>query len=510
MDIGQLNQIFSMLRENEEILFETKNKPLGCGGSGVVYPIIYSNKEIKNEEQALKVIDIMQLSKTNTGKDNDWKDIKDEKLTLYKKELEVNKNITACRCEHLIRIYDTYVIDRPSQDICLCAIRMPYYETLEWLLDKESLDEKNLIRLGTHICEALSVLHHDAKNEYYRASQYRIGIMLHMDIKPSNIFYRWEGTDLIFMLGDFGTLIDKSAGEVIGGTRGFLAPELKYLLESQNDSEISENETPAESADIFSLGITLFYCLAENDKEIRTTEYWEARCNGYEVEKPCGCSKELWEVIEKATSKDPKNRYQTAKEMQTALQNVDNKKAEVAVRENDVLKLEKAIMGATIAIGIADRTWKWMKGKFGKKDRICIEGDNIVYEGEVKNGYPHGQGTYIYRYGKELRSFNGKWKWTEEKPKFLGTKVIYTGMVCNGRYKGFAKIVIPELGTYIGTVKDLDFEVGDFRWEDGSLYSGTWKKKSNGGYCQHGFGKYVDAQGKEIIGEWNEGNLIED
>ena len=506
MNVTQLNNIFSQLKENEEILLNPQKDPLGSGGSAVVYPITYSKNGMQPEEQVLKVIDILQLAQKSTEDENLRQAVKAEKLTLYKKELEVNKNITACRCEHLIRIYDTYVVDRPSKEVCLCAIRMPYYETLETLCQTGTLDEKTVIRLGSHICEALSVLHHDAKEEYYRASKYRIGIMLHMDIKPSNIFYRRQGENLIFILGDFGTLVDKAEGEVIGGTKGFLAPELTYLLDKQDESE---NATPAETSDIFALGMTLFYCMAGEEKELRAAEYWDAKCNGIAAAKPGNCSKELWEVIEKATDKDPAKRYQTAKEMQTALQNVDTKKAEVAIQENEMLTFEKIILVTTIAVGTAKKAWEWLKERNGKKERIC-DGDNVVYEGEVKNGCPHGKGTYVYRYGEELRMFTGKWKWTEEKIKFLGSKVTYIGMKCDGKYSGYAKIVIPKLGTYVGTVKNLDFECGTFQWEDGSRYTGTWKKNSKGGYCFQGSGTYADAQGNEMAGKWNDGEFLEE
>ncbi len=518
MNVTQLNNIFSQLRELEKIEFH-QGEPLGSGGSGQVYPITYVKNGVESENQVLKVIDIVQLAR-KSAENGDIKPVIREKLNLYKKELEVNKNITACRCEHLIRIYDTYVVDRPfmGEDVCLCAVRMPYYETLEALCQKGDLKENTVIRLGTHICEALSVLHHDAKEEYYRASKYYMGIMVHMDIKPSNIFYRQQGEDIIFMLGDFGTLVDKSKGDVVGGTRGFLAPELIWLLDDQMEQKQAENAiseeftdknvTPAESTDIFGLGMTLFYCLAGDDKETLTAEYWDAKCKGATVKKPENCSQQLWDVIEKATDKDPQKRYQTAKEMQSALQNIDMIKAEAAIRENEMLTFETIVMATTIIAGIAERTWKWLKERNGKKERIC-DGDDVVYEGEVKKGFPHGKGTYVYRYGEEMRMFTGSWRWTEEKIKFLGTKVVYNGMQCDGKYSGFAKIVIPTLGTYRGTVKNLDFETGTFQWEDGSQYTGTWKKMAKEQYCFHGKGIYIDAHGNETIGKWHEDVLVE-
>lgn len=511
MDIKQLYNIFFQIKENEEIMFDLEKKPLGTGGSATVYPITYTKKGMEPEEQVLKVIDIVQLAEKSVEDNNLRQAIKKEKWELYQRELEINKNITACRCEHLIRIYDTYKIGLPTKDICLCAIRMPYYETLEALCQKkDALDEKTVIRLGTHICEALSVLHYDAKEDYYRASNYRIGIMLHMDIKPSNIFYRQRGEDLIFMLGDFGTLVDKSKGEVVGGTIGFLAPELSWLLDEQSEQEISEDATPAETSDIFALGMTLFYCLAEPD----TKKYWDAKCNGTTVTKPGNCSDELWKVIEKATDKDPAKRYQTAEEMKTALQNVDTQKVEVVVRKNKKLTRDKIILGGTLAISVGMNIWKVIqeKNKIKEKNKINEQlhyGSNGTYEGEVKDNHPHGQGIYVYRYGEEQRILNGNWRWVEEKVVLSGVEILYTGMKCDEEYSGFAMITIPNQGIYEGNVNKLCFEEGTLKREDGSVYTGTWKKNEEGLYCPHGVGIYTDEQGNEMAGEWNEGKFIE-
>lgn len=353
-NVEQLNDYFGKKIEKKEI---TVKEPLENGGSATVYEIIYGE-----EKQALKVIDILdlagkELEKTGANEEDDRQSVKDHLLEQYENEIEVNKNITASRCEHLLRVRNVYISGRESKEVCFCALRMPYYETLETLHRKEPIDEKTVIRLGSHICEALSVLHHDPEDEYFRAPKYRMGVMLHMDIKPANIFYRQEGDDKIFMLGDFGTLVDKSAGEIIGGTVGYLAPELTAWLTQSSDSKESEMPAPTESADIFSLGMTLLYCLVEKrsivkEGEKTTTEkYWTAKCNGLLVKKPVNCSKQLWKVIEKATSKDPAMRYQTAKEMQSALQNVDAEKAEVAIRENKKLKIKNVINTGIIMVG---------------------------------------------------------------------------------------------------------------------------------------------------------------
>lgn len=513
----KLNNIFAQVRGNEEIIFNQEEE-LGSGGSSRVYPITYKkNGVISKEPQVMKVIDIVQLAQKSSNPQG-LEAVMRAKLKLYKKELEVNKKIAACRCEHLISIFDTYVVNRPIQEeqVCLCAIRMPYYETLESLCQEGVLDEKMVIRLGTHICEALSVLHHDAKAAYYRASQSYMGVMVHMDIKPSNIFYQKQGENLIFILGDYGTLVDKMDGKVIGGTRDYLAPELSHLIDGKSEQKASEKVTLAESMDIFSLGMTLFACLAGVDQEALIKSYKDAKYEGTTVTKLSNCSDELWKVIEKATDQNPEKRYQTAKEMQAALQNVDTIRAEIAVREvekanrqNKKLKREKA---AAIIVPIAVAVGKYLLNGAQEKNKVKAElsyGKNGTYSGEVKDNRPNGQGVYVYRYGEVQRIFEGKFSWVKEKVVFLGREVVYEGMKCDGEYCGFATIVIPQVGTFQGNVNKLILEEGTYEDINKNQYTGTWKKTEKGGFCYHGFGTYKDAQGNEITGEWNEGVLIE-
>lgn len=87
--------------------------------------------------------------------------------------------------------------------------------------------------------------------------------------------------------------------------------------------------------------------------------------------------------------------------MLSALQSVETKKTELALSANkaleahyDQLRFTSTVAGLVLALDLAEKAWKWAKGRSGKQDRICIENENIVYEGEFAYGKRHGTGSF--------------------------------------------------------------------------------------------------------------------
>ncbi|KAH7722054.1 Membrane-associated tyrosine- and threonine-specific cdc2-inhibitory kinase, partial [Aphelenchoides avenae] len=94
-----------------------------------------------------------------------------------------------------------------------------------------ALDEATVWNIFLDMVKALDHLH--AHN------------LLHLDVKPENIFMTHNG---VFKLGDFGLVVDLSkddASKAYDGDSRYLAPEVL-------------NDKPSKAADIFSLGITIF------------------------------------------------------------------------------------------------------------------------------------------------------------------------------------------------------------------------------------------------------------
>ena len=525
MERGKLNEIFSPFGIELE-------EEIGHGGSARVYRISCPDESL--EEQVLKVVDIGKLAEEFVEAGYPEALARNRLLALYDRELELNKGLTATRSEYLVRILQPYRIGSAEDAVCLCAIRMPCYGTLRSLRNAGPLEEKTVIALGSHICEALRVLHHDTKGEYYPDELSRIGIMLHTDIKPDNIFYRTQAETPTFMLGDFGTLVDKEKGHILSKTPGYFPPE-------------TGREALSETADIFSLGVSLYYCICSGDApDAAVEEFSKARYRGESVARPSGCSVQLWQVIERATSPAPESRYQTAAQMHEAL-------LDVAQRQKSQLQQANTVMAIVMAAGLVCNFVGKVLDKNTKVGRLEIEGSDVFYDGPLKNDLPCGKGVYSYRYGEETRTLSGNFKWvTGEKIKWGKDKVRYTGMKLGSYCSGWGILSFPDR-SFTGTIEQGKLQTGSMKWVSGEVYEGTWISRdgssvadgegvhtlpdgsrykggiSNGMYEGYGIMEYAngsvyegmwqadkpngtgcltDAGGKRLQALWENGNIV--
>lgn len=105
---------------------------------------------------------------------------------------------------------------------------------------------------------------------------------------------------------------------------------------------------------------------------------------------------------------------------------------------------------------------------------ICYD-SGTIYEGEVKNGKPHGKGKYTSTKG-----------W------------VYEGEFANGAITGHGVIKFASGGTYDGEFVDQKRNGhGIEKFPDGSIYDGEWKDDKRNGH-----GKYVLTDGMYYDGEW--------
>lgn len=111
---------------------------------------------------------------------------------------------------------------------------------------------------------------------------------------------------------------------------------------------------------------------------------------------------------------------------------------------------------------------EWVDGKNGD-----------VYEGQKKDGVPHGYGVQIQASSEIM--FEGQWK--EGRPNGWGIisdkyhRIIYAGEFLDGQFHG--------TGTYFN--------------KNGDIYDGDWKENS----C-HGKGTYTCARGSKYSGQWRD------
>ena len=177
-------------------------------------------------------------------------------------------------------------------------IKMELLTPLMKALDQVT-EEKQIIRLGKELCGALSLC--------------RSRNIIHRDIKPQNIFLSRDGD---FKLGDFGIAktVEKTAGGTKIGTYSYMAPE------------VYNNQPYGHEADIYSLGLVLYWLL--NDRRLpffpappavpKASDMDQARFRrfrGDPLPPPAHGSDELKKIVLKACAFDPKDRYGSAEEM---------------------------------------------------------------------------------------------------------------------------------------------------------------------------------------------------
>lgn len=109
------------------------------------------------------------------------------------------------------------------------------------------------------------------------------------------------------------------------------------------------------------------------------------------------------------------------------------------------------------------------------------EYSNGSYEGEMKDGEPHGFGTYRWNDGD-----------------------VYTGEYVNGIRHGKGKFVFASGNYYDGEWANEKYHGhGIYHWSDGDEFDGEWKNGK-----RHGEGKWTYADGRYYTGVWENGESI--
>ena len=284
-------------------------KYLGGGAYGVVYEIERNISGIQ-EKAALKIVSRPKdNSEIESYYDNGYDEasiissyeseirnyIKEYKLM---KELQGQSNIVSCD--------DFKVVPHENGIGGDIFIRMELLTSLAQVLrKKEKLSEQEIIKLGKDISHALILC--ESKN------------IIHRDIKPANIMVSQFGD---YKLGDFGVskIMDHTTYATKMGTQEYQAPEVVHM------------EKYGHTADIYSLGITLYWLLNNRrmpfiDANGKITaelkdEAMDKRYRGEKLPAPKNGSDELKRIVLKACAYRPENRYASAREMYDALDKI--------------------------------------------------------------------------------------------------------------------------------------------------------------------------------------------
>ena len=274
---------------------------IGRGSFGAVYEI---ERDVlgEREKAALKVISIPQNESDISEMYSDGYD--DESITsTFKEHLKsivaeyslmrkLNGSAYVVNCDDVRYVQHD---DGVGWDI---FIKMELLTPLPSALPAD-VPEEQVVKIAKDICRAL-----------VQCKQFGI---IHRDIKPQNIFVSPLGD---YKLGDFGIAktVEKTSGGTKIGTYKYMAPE------------VYNNQPYGAGADIYSLGLVLYWLLNERrlpflplpPEKLRAGMEEEARqrrFNGEAIPAPAHGSEELQRIVLKACAFDPKDRFQSAEEM---------------------------------------------------------------------------------------------------------------------------------------------------------------------------------------------------
>jgi len=183
-------------------------------------------------------------------------------------------------------------------------IFMPKLVPLLDYIQKKPVSEGLLIRMAADICTALS-----ACREVH---------IMHRDLKPDNIFVHTENGKDVFVLGDFGAARRMQSpcesGITRVGSAWYQSPEVYY------------GRAVTYSADVYSLGVTMYYLIAGKFPYTRFTETTTVPEQPLPLEHT---SPQLAAVIRQAIQYRPEKRYASADELRRALLAVERSDAQI-------------------------------------------------------------------------------------------------------------------------------------------------------------------------------------
>jgi len=165
------------------------------------------------------------------------------------------------------------------------------------LRQDEPLSKEAFLQIAVQIGGALDAAHRNG--------------VIHRDIKPSNILLDDDGNAYV---SDFGIATGIADNEAVVGTLAYIAPEM-----------LQGNEADAR-ADIYSLGVMFYEMLTGEhpfeDSSPTTMIYQQINNPLPELqERRTDLSDEVDEILQRATAKNPEDRYENVRDLILALQN---------------------------------------------------------------------------------------------------------------------------------------------------------------------------------------------
>lgn len=262
-------------------------KMIGAGGMGEVY---IAHDEQLDRDVALKVL-LPEFC------------CQEDRVKRFKYEA---KSVSALNHPNIITIHEIAEVDEKL----FIATELVDGKTLRKRIEDKDLEVFEAIKIGEQVADALAIAHE--KN------------IVHRDVKPENIMVRKDGYAKILDFGlakpifeslaeengNLADLVKTQPGLVIGSVR-YMSPEQARGVETD------------ERTDVWSLGVVLYEMLTgENPFDGETASDSLAAIIHKEPETLKDVPKDLVWIIDKALKKNPKERYQSAKDLSLDLRDV--------------------------------------------------------------------------------------------------------------------------------------------------------------------------------------------
>lgn len=268
---------------------QTIGRIMGYGTFGIVCAIL--DREGNETDEVVKIIDFWEylMIYRPGSEEKGWERIQKEKKLM--------DSYAGYNC--VINFWDKPYIKYNAKDEneSIYIIKMERLIPLKDWIPKVKDIENTVIEIGIQLCTCLIEL--EARGE------------VHRDIKIDNIFVDEKRKEPVFKLGDFGIAkqVHTIYGTVAAGSIATIAPEV-----------FGEGKATAKS-DQYSLASTMYallnhnmyYTYKELEKDIEIKGTWEEPLNG---------SKQLKNIIKKAMSYNPEDRYDKAQTFQEELRNL--------------------------------------------------------------------------------------------------------------------------------------------------------------------------------------------
>lgn len=251
-------------------------RTLGRGGMGTTYLAWDRNRTVKNAPMLL-VLKEMNADMARIAKARE----------LFEREARILKSL-----EHpgIPKYYDFFVANNHKYIV----MELIHGHNLEQFVNQRgATDPERTIRWMIQVCDIVDYLHSLEPP------------LVHRDIKPANLMLR--NLDSRLMLLDFGAVKELgTALETRIGVEGYSAPE-QY------------RGKPCPQSDIYGIGTTIIFLLTAE----APMQYYRYQSNKFEfdIESIPNVPTNLAKVLKIACQPEPRDRYQTAKELSEALSN---------------------------------------------------------------------------------------------------------------------------------------------------------------------------------------------